>query len=210
MPVAFHPAQTPINGTFPLNSEILDGANVWLLGYIADAAGMTINIETVFLPDNLFYSGNRTAQMLYLFDTLNYDCIVSNTIVRGERLAFADFLMPNEHFGLSVFTKLQPAADYPVLQMLFAWTQPCAPAPSRARHRMALTRCAPSVCRFSWEIWITVVSALVFGGIAMYFFEGGDANEDYGPSEMHPVLRIARGCYKVRHGRATVTAVPNK
>ena len=131
------PAQTPINGTYQLDPDILDGANVWLLGYIADAAGMTINIETVFLPDSLFYSGNRTAQMIYLFDTLNYDCIVSNTIVRGEGLAFADFLMPNEQFGLTVFTRLQPAADYPVVQMLFAWTQPCEPAQSRARKRRA-------------------------------------------------------------------------
>jgi len=126
------PLQTPINGTYPLTAEVLDGVNVWLLGYIADSSGMTVSYETVFLPDSLFYSGNRTAQMVYLFDTLGYDCIVSNTIIRGERLAFADFLMPNEQFGLSVFTRLQPAQDFPVLQMLFAWTEPCAPRRSKA------------------------------------------------------------------------------
>ena len=117
---------------------MLDGVNVWLLGYIADASGMSVSFETVFLPDSLFYSGNRTAQMIYLFDTLGYDCIVSNTIVRGERLAFADFLMPNEQFGLTVFTRLLPAAEYPAIKMLFAWTEPC--APRRARSRRARLR----------------------------------------------------------------------
>ena len=41
-----------------------------------------------------------------------------------------------------------------------------------------------------------VISSLVFGGIAMFFFEGEDSNEDYGPMELNFVLRIARGCYK--------------
>ena len=67
---------------------------------------------------------------------------------------------------------------------------------SRTQARRADACRPPSLCRFSWEIWITVVSALVFGGIAMYFFEGADESEDYGPSEMHPVLRMGRGTYK--------------
>jgi hypothetical protein len=41
-----------------------------------------------------------------------------------------------------------------------------------------------------------VISSLVFGGIAMFFFEGEDSNEDYGPMELNFALRIARGCYK--------------
>ena len=68
----------------------------------------------------------------------------------------------------------------------------CSVACTQARR----TKVPLPVCRFSWEIWITVVSALVFGGIAMYFFEGSDEGEDYGPAELHPVLRIGRGCYK--------------
>ena len=67
-------------------------------------------------------------------------------------------------------------------------------APPQQSPRAALT--LPLLRRFSWEIWLVVLSALVFGGIAMYFFEGEDSNEDYGPKELNFVLRISRGCYK--------------
>ena len=115
--------QTPINGTYPLPAASLDGANVWLLEYIAGMAGMSFSYEVVFVPDAIFYA-NRTVQLDYVLNVLGYDCMLDSTVLRGEELAYARFLVPNERFGLSVVTSLSAPADYPVIAMLFAWTAP--------------------------------------------------------------------------------------
>ena len=190
-------AQTPINSTYIHDPTKLDGVNVWLLQYLAAAGNMNISFETVFLTDTQYYHTNRTAQMVYLFETLGYDCLFSSTILRAERMAYANFLVPNEQFGLSVVTPLTAAQDYPVRTMLFAWTDP-----------------------FSWQIWVTVASSLVFGAIVMFVFEGSDDSDDYGPHELALPLRIARGAYKavlnftsgaagaLRHPRLRKSATP--
>ncbi len=169
---ASHRSQTPIGGAYVHDSATLTGANVWLLEYIADKGGMIITYETVFLTDALFYSNNRTAQMEFLFD-LGYDCMFSATVLRGERLAHAEFLVANEQSGLSVVVPMDQTADYPVKSMLFAWTEP-----------------------FSYQIWITVFFSLIFSAMVMFLFEGEDTGEDYGSASLPLPLRLARGCYK--------------
>ena len=146
---------------------------MWLLEYIAGMAGMSFSYEVVFVPDAIFYA-NRTAQLDYVLNVLGYDCMLDSTVLRGEELAFARFLMPNERFGLSVVTSLSAPTDYPVIAMLFAWTAP-----------------------FTWQVWCVVLAALIFGGIAMFFFESGeDMSDDYGDSGVFWPLRIVRGCYR--------------
>jgi hypothetical protein len=162
-----------MNGTYVHNVANLDGANVFLLQYIAAAGQFNISYETVFLDDDMFYHENRTEQMVYLFETLGYDCLFTSTVLRGERLAYADFLVSNEQWGLSVVTKQGEASDYPVVEMLFAWARP-----------------------FSWQIWLTVLFSLLFGSLAMFFFEGDDRLSDYGSPSLPFVLRICRGWYK--------------
>ena len=165
--------QTPINGTYALPAASLDGANVWLLEYIASAAGMSFSYEVAFVPDSIFYA-NRTVQLDYVLNVLGYDCMLDSTVLRGEELAYARFLVPNERFGLSVVTGLSAPSDYPVIAMLFAWTAP-----------------------FTWQVWCVVLAALIFGGIAMFFFEAGeDMSEDYGEAGVFWPLRIVRGCYR--------------
>ena len=165
--------QTPINGTYPLPAASLDGVNVWLLEYIAGMAGMSFSYEVVFVPDSIFRA-NRTVQLDYVLNVLGYDCMLDSTVLRGEELAYARFLVPNERFGLSVVTGLSEPTDYPVIAMLFAWTAP-----------------------FTWQVWCVVLAALIFGGIAMFFFEAGeDMSDDYGEAGVFWPLRIVRGCYR--------------
>ena len=138
----------PINGTYTHDPTTLTGANVWLLQNLADQGNMHIVFETVFLSDDLFYGSNRTAQLAYVFDVLGYDCLFTATPLRGERLLEANYLLANEEFGLSVVTALTGAGEYSARELLFAWTAP-----------------------FQWQIWVTVVCALLFGAVAMFFFE---------------------------------------
>ena len=146
---------------------------MWLLEYIASATGMRFSYEVAFVPDAIFYA-NRTVQLNYVLNVLGYDCMLDSTVLRGEELAYARFLVPNERFGLSVVTALSAPSDYPVIAMLFAWTAP-----------------------FTWQVWLTVLSALIFGGLAMFFFEAGeDMSDDYGDSGVFWPLRIVRGCYR--------------
>ena len=163
------------NGTFALSSSQLGGANVWLLEHIADMAGVGVTYESVVLPAALRTSGNRSAQVSYLFGTLGYDCLISATPVQADLMPFADYLLPNEQYGLSVVTMLVPGSDAPILTVLFSWTSP-----------------------FSKEIWILIAASLVFGAAAMYVFEGHDRHEDYGAADLMILLRIGRGCYKAR------------
>jgi hypothetical protein len=187
------------NGTFPLSASQLAGANVWLLEHIADVAGVVracvmdtyrgfacaltdasprihtllqgVTYTSVVLPSSL--ACNRTAQVSYLFATLGYDCMVSSTAVRSDMLPFADFLLPNEQYGLSVVTQLVAGSSAPILTVLFSWTSP-----------------------FSAEIWYLIAASLVFGALVMYVFEGHDRHEDYGAADLMILLRIGRGCYK--------------
>ena len=159
------------NGSFPLSASQLAGANVWLLQHIADVAGVGVTYSSVVLPPAL--AGNRTAQVAYLFGTLGYDCLISSTPVRSDMLSVADFLLPNEQYGLSVVTQLVPGGSAPILSVLFSWTSP-----------------------FSFEIWILIAASLVFGAVVMFIFEGHDRHEDYGASDLWVLLRIGRGCYK--------------
>jgi hypothetical protein len=130
-----------------------------------------VTYTSVVLPSAL--AGNRTAQVSYLFGTLGYDCLVSATAVRSDMLPFADFLLPNEQYGLSVVTQLVASGSAPILSVLFSWTSP-----------------------FSAEIWILIAASLVFGAIVMFVFEGHDRHEDYGGADLMILLRIGRGCYK--------------
>ena len=163
----------PINGTYRHDPTTLTGANVWMLQYLADAGNMNVVFETVFLSDALFYGSNRTAQLAYLFDVLGYDCMFTATPLRGAQMLEANFLMPNEEFGLTVVTALTGAGEYTARDLIFAWAAP-----------------------FEWRIWITVVCSLLFGAMAMFCFEGGDSSEDYGDMELALFLRVCRGWYK--------------
>jgi hypothetical protein len=167
------PRQTAVNGTYRHNIVDLDGANVFLLQYIATAGQFNIVYDTVFLDDAMYFHDNRTEQMVYLFETLGYDCLLTSTVLRGERLAYADFLVSNEQFGLSVVTKVGVSKDYPVVDMLFAWASP-----------------------FSWQIWVTVLFSLLFGSVAMFYFEGDDKLMDFGSPSLPLALRLCRGWYK--------------
>lgn len=167
-------ASTPIGGVYVhRNSSLLTGANIFLLNYIAAQTGMQFTVETVFLSDALFFGGNRTAQIQYLFQTLHYDCLVTGTEIRGDRSLIADFLLPNEQMGLSVVTPSASPVEYPALKLLFAWTQP-----------------------FSWTIWLTIVLALLGSACVMFVFEADDTTEDFGDSDLGMGLRISQGFYR--------------
>jgi len=167
-------ASTPIGGVYVHpNISQLTGTNIFLLNYIAAQTGMKYTVETVFLSDALFYGGNRTAQMQYLFQTLRYDCLVTATEIRGDRSLFAEFLLANEQMGLSVITPSVPTTQYPATKLLFAWTQP-----------------------FSWTIWMTIVLSLLGSAMIMFIFEGDDTTEDFGLPDIGMGLRIACGWYR--------------
>ena len=121
-------AQTPVNGTYVHDPTKLDGANVWLLQYISSVSGVQISYEKVFLPDALYYNASRGAQLSYLFDGLGYDCAFMGTPLSGDVVARADFLAPNEQGGLAVVTSFGRRVRFVTMDMLFSWTQPCAPA----------------------------------------------------------------------------------
>ena len=130
-----------MNATFAVRPTELDGANVWLLEYIAAATGIAFTYDLVFLPAALSAAA-RPAQLAYLFGTLGYDCLISATEVKAESLAVARFLLPNEQAGLSVVIPIGTLHGFTVLSVLFSWTNPCAPPPAHVLHAAArLHRC---------------------------------------------------------------------
>jgi hypothetical protein len=170
--------QVPSGGAYPLAAAQLDGVNVWLLEHIASIGGASFSYASVALPEPLASSGDRGAQLAYLFSAAApggaFDCVLSATPLREDVLTLADALLPVETSSLTAVVPYDsPLTAAPTLAVLFAWTNP-----------------------FSFEIWLLVAFSLVFGALVMYVFEGNDRYEDYGAHDLALGLRLCRGCYK--------------
>jgi hypothetical protein len=168
----------PSGGAYPLTAAQLDGVNIWLLEHIAAIGGASFSYSSVALPEPLASSGDRGAQLAYLFSAAApggaFDCVVSATPLRDDVLAVADTLLPVETSSLTAVVPYNsPLSAAPTLSVLFAWTNP-----------------------FSFEIWLLVAFSLVFGALVMYVFEGNERYEDYGAHDLALPLRLCRGCYK--------------
>jgi len=75
----------------------MKGLNVWLLKQFAVMGNFSLVIDIVRLPSKDFYAVDRNKQLIKAFVDHNYDCVVTNTLVRFALRCFWRLWRPPAH-----------------------------------------------------------------------------------------------------------------
>lgn len=133
--------------TIQVQPQQLTGANIWVAQMIANATGLNVQYYLAALPQSVLASDDVTAQLLYVFNTLNMDCVL-NGIFSAEYIQFpyVNVMHPHQPVGFQIVA-MKPLVQFPpYIDDLFTWAKPFTP------RLWALIAGSLVLCAFSMEL----------------------------------------------------------
>lgn len=151
---------------------------------VASQANVTFNFDVVRLPGNIYYGTSKNdtaARVIYLLDTLGYDCVVGTIFIQPQRMQFMRYVISHQPYGYQVVTKAPVYVSDSIRNRLFKWTLP-----------------------FERNLWITIGCSVTASAIAMLFFEHDTEGEDFPLQTESWGRKAARSLFYSAMGVSTV------
>jgi hypothetical protein len=126
---------------------------------VSSQANVTFNFDVVRLPGNVYYGTSKNdtaARVIYLLDTLGYDCVVGTIFIQPQRMQFMRYVISHQPYGYQVVTTAPIYVSDSIRNRLFKWTLP-----------------------FTRNLWITIGCSVSASAIIMLYFEHDAESEDF-------------------------------
>ena len=159
----------------PVTWAQVDGAAVWVMKYVAQAANFSVQFEVVRLPGSVYYQSSKSdslARALYTLDVLGYDAVIFSFFVTPDRMQWVRYLLPHQPYGYQVVTKQPVYVTESVLVRAFRWTKP-----------------------FSPSMWGLLVASVVGSALLYYMFESNTGSDDFPLKNEPPYDKFARALF---------------